>query len=341
MTGKKEKITIYDISDKAGVSIATVSRVLNGYSNVNPETKEKVMKVMEEMGYKPNAFARGLGLDTMKTIGILCADSSDSYLAKAVYYIEEALRANQYDSLLVCTGYNTSDKQKALDLLISKKVDAAILVGSNFLDSTNQGNKYIRDAADIMPIMLLNAVYEYPNVYSLYCDDYSATKMAVNVLFNKGLHNILYLYNSKSYSGIKKLEGFKNAYEEKGLSVSKEYLQFLPCERDDINGFVKMINEIFESGLKIDAVMASEDSLAVAALKCAIKRGINVPDDLPIIGYNNSSLAIMTEPEITSVDNKLEAMSKQLVTTLLGVLEGNEMPNKTQYSGVLVERGTT
>ena len=83
-------MTIYDISEKAGVSIATVSRVLNGSSRVSEKTRRKVMDAMEKYGYTPNAFARGLGLNTMKTIGILCADSSDLYLAKAVYYIEQS-----------------------------------------------------------------------------------------------------------------------------------------------------------------------------------------------------------------------------------------------------------
>ena len=154
MADKKSKITIYDISKEAGVSIATVSRVLNDSNNVNPKTREKITEVMEKMGYKPNAFARGLGLDTMKTIGILCADSSDTYLAKAVYLIEEALRQNNYDSLLCCTGYDFQNKQKSLDLLISKKVDAAILVGSNFLDTTvSSNNAYIKEAAKSIPIM--------------------------------------------------------------------------------------------------------------------------------------------------------------------------------------------
>ena len=95
-------MTIYDISEKAGVSIATVSRVLNGNANVKPKTKKKVMDVIEEYGYTPNAFARGLGLNTMNTIGILCADSSDLYLAKAVYYIEQLLRENGVD--IVCSA---------------------------------------------------------------------------------------------------------------------------------------------------------------------------------------------------------------------------------------------
>ena len=86
-------LTIYDISKKAGVSIATVSRVLNGSDNVRPSTRKKVMDVIEKYDYTPNAFARGMGLHSIHTIGILCADSSDLFLAKAVYYLEQELQA--------------------------------------------------------------------------------------------------------------------------------------------------------------------------------------------------------------------------------------------------------
>ena len=98
-------MNIYDVSRQAGVSIATVSRVLNGNAKVSEATRQKVLKVMEEMGYTPNVFARGLGLNTMQTVGIMCADSSDSYLATAIYYLEQELRNYDYDVLLCCTGY--------------------------------------------------------------------------------------------------------------------------------------------------------------------------------------------------------------------------------------------
>ena len=88
-------MNIYDVSKKAGVSIATVSRVLNGNSKVTDKTKQKVLKAMEELDYTPNIFARGLGLNTMRTIGIMCSDSSDTYLANAVYYLEQELRSRQ------------------------------------------------------------------------------------------------------------------------------------------------------------------------------------------------------------------------------------------------------
>ncbi len=96
-------MTIYDISQKANVSIATVSRVLNGSGNVSPSTRKKVMEVIKKYNYTPNVFARGMGLRSLKTVGILCADSSDSFLAKAVYLLEQELQANGYGYLLCCT----------------------------------------------------------------------------------------------------------------------------------------------------------------------------------------------------------------------------------------------
>ena len=110
-------MNIYDVSKKAGVSIATVSRVLNGKANVSDKSKSRVLNAMKELDYTPNIFARGLGLNTMKTIGIMCSDSSDAYLANAVYYIEQELRKNGYDSLLCCTGRDIITKKKNLDLL--------------------------------------------------------------------------------------------------------------------------------------------------------------------------------------------------------------------------------
>ena len=168
---RKPQMTIYDISEKAGVSIATVSRVLNGSNNVSEKTKKKVLDVINQYEYTPNAFARGLGLNTMKTIGIMCADSSDPYLAKAIYYIEQKLRANGYDSILCCTGYDLDTKASSMNLLITKKVDGIILVGSNFIYEKEDDNKYILGAAGQVPVMLLNAAMDAPNVYSIVSDD--------------------------------------------------------------------------------------------------------------------------------------------------------------------------
>mgnify|MGYP002708024597 FL=1 len=334
-------MTIYDISEKAGVSIATVSRVLNGSTNVSEKTKKKVLDVINQYEYTPNAFARGLGLNTMKTIGVMCADSSDLYLAKAVYYIEQKLRANGYDSILCCTGYDLDTKKKSMDLLISKKVDSIILVGSNFIYEKEDDNKCICDAAAQVPVMLLNASYDAPNVYSIVSDDHTSMYEATRQMIGSGVEDILYFYNSTSYSGKKKLAGYRAAMEEAGLLKSGSLMQLFTGSHEDIHAMGEHLMKVHNKGLAFDGVIAADDNLALGAMKYALAANLSVPKDLSIIGYNNSMLTACCNPELTSIDNKLETLCQHLITTLMGLLGGNEMPKKTLFSGEIVRRGTT
>ena len=334
-------MTIYDISEKAGVSIATVSRVLNGSSNVSEKTKKKVLDVINQYEYTPNAFARGLGLNTMKTIGIMCADSSDLYLAKAIYYIEQKLRANGYDSILCCTGYELKTKMASMNLLITKKVDGIILVGSNFIYEKDTDNKYIVDAAAQVPVMLLNADLDAPNVYSVVSDDFTSMYEATLQMIQTGIKDIVYFYNSTSYSGKRKLAGYRAAMEEKKLLTGANLLQFYHGSHEDIPAMIEHLQKLHERGLKFHGIIAADDTLALAAVKYARMMKYRIPEDFSVLGYNNSMLASCCEPELTSIDNKLETLCQHLILTLLGVLGGHEMPKKTIFSGEIVKRGTT
>lgn len=335
------QMTIYDISKKAGVSIATVSRVLNGSTNVKPRTRKKVMDIIEQYGYKPNAFARGLGLNSMKTIGILCADASDLYLAKAIYYIEQNLRENGYNSVLCCTGYEMDARKDSLNLLLSQHVDSVIMIGSNFIMNNAEDNQYVKDAAVTTPIMLLNADFDCQNVYCTLCDDYKATQDATEKMLNAGLKSILYLYNSNSYSGLKKLAGYQNALLSHDIPVKKELMQCFKGSNEDIDGVKNFVEKIYSKGVRFDGIVSSDDFLAIGAMNFARANKIKVPSELQIIGYNNSILTHCSEPPISSIDNRLEDMCIQLVKTLIGTLSQNEMPQKTIFSGELIERGST
>ena len=334
-------MNIYDISEKAGVSIATVSRVLNGSNNVSEKTKQKVLDVINQYEYTPNAFARGLGLNTMKTIGILCADSSDLYIAKAIYYIEQLLRSNGYDSILCCSGYELENKKKSMNLLITKKVDGIILIGSTYILDKDEDNKYISDAATQVPVMLLNAALDAPNVYSILSDDYTSMFEATKHMIDSGIKDILYFYNSTSYSGKKKLAGYRNAMESQHLLKSGNLMQFYHGSHEDIPAMAEHLFKVAAKGIHFHGVIAADDTLALGAIKYARESGLKVPEDLAIIGYNNSMLTNACDPGLTSIDNKLETMCQHLITTLMGVLNGNEMPKKTVFSGELVKRGTT
>ncbi|MHB8128138.1 MAG: LacI family DNA-binding transcriptional regulator [Mobilitalea sp.] len=333
-------MNIYDISKLADVSIATVSRVLNGNSYVSEKTKKKVLQVMEDCGYTPNAFARGLGLNSMKTVGILCADSSDPYIASDIFFIEQELRQNNYNALLCCTGYELEGKQKYMNLLLSKHTDAIILVGSNFVEANDEQNQYIREAAKKVPIMIVNAAMSGDNIYCTLCDDFLAVKEATKELLGSGHRNILYLYNSKSYSGNRKLAGYLEAMdpEGNGANAKKEYIQFIQGKIPDIK---KHLSTLYNNGLSFDAIVTSDDILAVSALKFAKENKLSVPEQFSIIGYNNSIISQCSDPELTSIDNKPEALCSNCISTLMGIFRGQESPLKTVFSAEIIKRGTT
>ena len=334
-------MNIYDISKKAGVSIATVSRVLNNSARVSQKTREKVLSVMAQYDYMPNPFARGLGLKTMRTIGLLCPDASDYYLAMALSYLERMLRIQGYDSMLLCTGKELSDREKGVEWLISKHVDGIILMGSTFVEDSEEGNKYLRSASTHLPLVLLNASYANENIYSVLCDDFHATMNATQFLLEKGRRNILYLYHNRNYSGLKKLDGYKAALKNMGVPVKDKLIQYYMEDKMSIPDIRDYILELDRKGIKFDAVVTSEDVMGVGVFKYARIVGRNVPEDLSIIGYNNSSYCLCCEPELSSVDNKLEMLCEQSVITLLKVLSGESVPQKMVFMGELVLRGST
>lgn len=331
-------MNIYDVSEHAHVSIATVSRVINGNPNVSEKTRKRVLEVMEELGYTPNVFARSLGLNTMKTIGIMCADSSDLWLAEAIYYLEKELRSNGYDSILCCSGYLPETKKKYLELLRSKRVDAIILTGSHYMEAKAKDNAYLLEAARDIPIMLVNGWLEGEQIYSTVCDDHAAVYDAASALYRSGRTSVLYLYAGNSYSNLRKLSGYRAACKDAGFNLREELMVL--C-RKDLDAAMERLTQLSDSGVRFDAILAAEDILAVSAVKYSDQAGLKIPEDLNIIGYNNSILSRCTTPEITSVDNKVESLCTTTVNTLMKVLDGRNVPAKTTITPELIKRGTT
>lgn len=331
-------MNIYDVSEKAGVSIATVSRVINENPNVSDQTRKKVLAVMKELGYTPNVFARGLGLNTMKTIGIMCSDSSDIYLANAIYFLERELRNHGYDSILCCTGYNLENKKKYLDLLLSKRIDALILIGSKFVEMKPRDNAYLLKAAKQVPVMLINGFLKGNNIYCTLCDDYSAVYQATKALIRNGRSRILYLYSSESYSGTNKMNGYKTALEDHDIPVEKSLIR--QCEKDVVHT-KRFLTRLKEEDLSFDAVVTSDDTLAIGAVKYGLAQNIRIPEDLSVIGYNNSLLSLCSEPELTTCDTKVESLCTTTINNLMGVFNGSNVPSKMTIAADLIKRNTT
>ena len=331
-------MNIYDISKKAGVSIATVSRVMNGSDKVSEKTRKKILDIMKETGYTPNAFARGLTFNTMQTIGLLCADCSDHFLASAISYLEKGFRANGYDCILCCTGYELETRQNYLKLILSKKVDAVVLVGSTFIEADPKDNQYLIDCSEEVPIFSVNGYLDSPNIYCTLCNDTEATYNVTEKLIKENFKKTLFLYRSASYSGRHKLEGFKQAYQNAGIPLSDKQII---CRHDSIDGMRDMLLDYYDNEFSFDSVVAGDDELGVSAVKFAKTKGFSIPKDFSIVGYNNSKSGVCCEPELSTLDNKLEFVCTNTVQSVMNSLNGQSVPKKTMVSAEYIKRGTT
>lgn len=335
---KKKQINIYDISEKAGVSIATVSRVINDSEKVSAKTREKVLALIEEMDYAPNAYARGLGKGTMKTIGILCADVKDTYLASAVSFLERELRNNGFLTILNCTGYEYKDKVQSMKAMIERRVDAVILVGSQYIEPSDAKNKYIKDASQLMPVMLLNGYIKGDNIYCSLSDDYQAFYAATEKLIDEDRKSILYMFREHTASEKRKFNGYVDALKAHGIEFDEKHSMNI---NDNIRQIESAVEELFENSPGYDAILACDDELAMGALKCVLKKGMSIPEDISIIGCNNSFVSICSYPELTSIDNGCEILCVNIVSTLIRVLEGKNISRKSVIEPEMVLRATT
>jgi LacI family transcriptional regulator/LacI family asc operon transcriptional repressor len=331
LPGEVAPLNIYDIAEAAGVSIATVSRVLSGADHVRPSTRQRVLGVIEEKRYLPNAFARGLGLGSMQMVGILCTDVSDAFYASAVSIIERELRRLGLDALLYCTGDDLADKRRFAGLLLAKHVDAILLVGSAFKEQTD--NSHIEYAASRVPVVIVNGLVECANTYCILCDESRAMYDNVRLLAGRGCRHIAYLYHAASYSGAEKLGGYRTGLMDFSLEFNPALIR--SCGKS-CGSAEAAFTEMLEAHPEIDAVLTAEDLLAVGAGKALAARG----KSLPLIGFDNSAYAVCASPAITSVDNRLEELCSGAVQILARVLAGEPAPHKTSLPARLIERET-
>lgn len=322
-------ITIYDIAQKCNVSIATVSRVLNGSSRVSEKTRTRVLQTMKDMGYNPNPFARGLGLDSMKIIGVLCTDVADIFYAHAVSLIEDALRTHHFDVMLSNTGNDNGRSSKYITELTAKHVDAIIIIGTPF--STEGDIRQLCKTAESIPVITINSDYHQPNMYSVVCNEKEGMRQVVHALAAKRCQSILYLYDALTYSGRHKLDGFRQGLHDQGLRDQTERILQVP---KNLEGAEAAIDKVVTKKIFFDAIVASEDVLAVGAQRAALRHGRYVS----VVGCNNSILAQCATPTISSLDNKLHSLCTAAVNIIIELMAGKDVPIRTEFNAELVER---
>jgi LacI family transcriptional regulator len=308
-------MNIYDIAEEAGVSISTVSRVLNNKSKVKDSTRKKVEDVLKKHNYAPNAIARGLVSKQLNNIGILTIDIRVPHYAATAYTMERELYKMGYNAILCNTGGDLTNGMDYINMLIKNGVKGIILIGSVFQ------NKYIETSligsAKDIPFVVQNSVLNAENTYSVMLNHARGMALCLEHLREKGHKDILYVQDAESFSGIRKAEEFRKQSKEMGLPVTERHV--FKTERS-VSGGIDVASRIIDSGLTATAAIFGDDVTAVGALQRFQSLGRKIPDDMALIGWNNCIVSESCLPNLTTVDNQTE---------MIGILSVKLMENLT------------
>ena len=328
--------TIYDIAEKAGVSASTVSRVINNYPYVNKETRAKVLKVIAESNYIKNDSARSLATQSTKMAGILIADVRTTHHTEGVYYVEHEFSKNGYSCLIYNTGTDPDQQAKYIHLLSQKKVEAVVLMGSVFQNVTVQNAIMVN--LPNTPVAICNGYLDGQNIYGVASDEHGGVMNSVKLLASKGHKNFVFITNKLTPSNQEKVNGFIDGLK---LYVEGGSSEVIEVKSGEVTDFEETTRQVMRSKPDTDAIIYSEDFIAIAGLHALYEMGINVPGQVAVVGMNNSRYAQVSNPALTSIDNMLYDTSLIAVRNLLEVLKGERVNHKMSIGSEVVERSST
>ncbi|GAB2692643.1 catabolite control protein A [Paenibacillus thermoaerophilus] len=307
-------VTIYDVAREAGVSMATVSRVVNNNPNVKPQTRKKVFEAIERLGYRPNAVARGLASKKTTTVGVVIPDISNSIFSEVARGIEDIANMYHYN-IILCNADKRKEKEiRVVNTLLEKQVDGLLFMGGTVTDEHLQAFQ-----SATVPIVLCGTTDEKQTMPSVDIDHEKAAYDAVKMLIDNGHREIGMISGTLQdlSNGYSRYAGYKKALEQAGIPLREEY--------------VRIGNYRYESGMEVmryflelpnrpTAIFSATDEMAIGAIHAIQDQGLRVPDDISIISVDNIRMASMVRPQLTTVAQPMYdigAVSMRLLTKLM------------------------
>lgn len=330
-------MTIYDIAREAGVSASSVSRVANNKPGVNKKTREKIQAILERYNYVPNATARGLVTRNSRMVGVLVADIRTQHHIEGAYHIAHELAAHGYYGLILNTGDSDEERAAGIRTLEQHNVEAAVLMGSIF--QTEQVRAAIEQHLPQTPVFMLNGFLDCPNVYGVLSDECAGVEDCVRLLAKKGHKEIAFFVDRPTPSSQLKTAGFKNGMAALGLRERDLWL-YSGVEDTLQGGYDTMCHALAEHP-SLNGVICSLDILACGALRALREQGRRVPEDVSVIGIDNSIYAEICTPRLTSLDNMIFDSGVTIAHKLIDRLEGRSTNQRTLLYTAIVERETT
>jgi LacI family transcriptional regulator len=288
-------ITIYDVAREANVSMATVSRVVNGNPNVKPATRKKVLDVIERLEYRPNAVARGLASKKTTTVGVIIPDISNIFYAELARGIEDIATMYRYNIILSNSDQREDKELQLLETMLGKQVDGIVFMSEHVsIDLLNMMER------SPVPIVLAGTIDASGHMPSVNIDYYQAAYEAVNRLLQNNHKRIAYVSGSLSstINRAYKFTGYEKALADAGLKLEEELVVESEATYDDGYSAFNKLKNIHNAPT---AYFAGNDELAIGLIHGAQDAGLHVPNDIEVISFENSKLARMVRPKLTSI----------------------------------------
>lgn len=315
--------TIKDVAKLAGVSISTVSRVMNESKPVSPESRRKVEDAIKKLDFKRNELARSLVMKRSNVIGVIVKDIGIPYMAQIVRGVEEVGRMYKYDILLSSSYGDSEQEKKLVDFLFRKQAEAILLVTENV-----NAEVVVKLKENDTPFIQLDKFYE-GDFYTVSIDYSDAAYRMTNYLIDLGHRDILFIKEfNNSKVGNEKYNGYNKAIKEHGLKTHS-----ITVESNEVSDGYDLGDEIVDIVSKEDitAVFASEDNLAIGFINYCYDKAITVPDELTVVGFGDEYLASIYRPTITTVQEPYYDIGAVAMRRLIKALKKEEAIDKTIY----------
>lgn len=323
--------TIYEVSKQAGVSLATVSRVINKNSAVSPKTREKVILAMNELGYRPNTIAQGLASNRSNSIGVLVSQLDSPFFGEMMVGVEDELR-RVGKQVLFAAGHNLESMEKeSIEFLQSRFCDGLII------HSEQTSDEYVLALNNAKaPVVLVNRMIPSIKDKCIILNNHKGGYIAGQFAVENGHSDIVYLAGPKNKADTcERLTGFKQALEDANQPLSEDRILFGDYTE---NSGSDCVTTLFNNKTKVTMLVCANDEMASGAMKQSRAFGLDIPSDLSIMGYDNTSFTKYLYPELTTIENPIGLMGKMAAKLILNLAYGQKHTIQNQFEPKLIIR---
>ena len=319
--GNMKYITLKMVAERAEVSVNTASRAINNKPDINEETKKKVLKVAQELGYVRNATAVALRTRKTGTIGVVIADNRNPFYAEVLNGMEVAARKKNYHIILANTQRDYKKEEEAINLLLAKRVDGLLITP---VQDRDDDIKNLIEAN--IPFVVVGRDFENIEVDAVYNDEIKGGFLAIENLIKKG-HKRIALINGFLHKSPAKgrLEGYKNALKKYGIPFDDALVSVGDI---DVKDGYERTKQLLEKGLNFTAIFAYNDMMAFGAMRAIKEKGLRIPEDIGLVGYDDIPFSSLISPPLTTIKLKKHDLGVESVKLLFSRINGSRKKMK-------------